>query len=222
MSDVTSKPIGMVNSSGSNGLPDNPKNHLEVRLAELNTRKLESELDQAEKSEAWKRAQPIALALIPTATTAILRFGKALAQLHLGTLFWVRSYRTTGANPGVSKTREQLQAKYSEMFEAYTEALYYLGEVTIGQIEYYDHLLGEAFAAIESSGTSEEVIGKITENLVDSFRRIRYQLRYRLDPLETLREAAGLLSLTSRAEADRKLRATIARQERKNKKKRKE
>ncbi|MCC6573325.1 MAG: hypothetical protein IT462_05980 [Planctomycetes bacterium] len=187
-------------------VPTVKKINEETKLTGLQAKEAEHRLAKADDNEAWRRAETIALALIPTATETLRDFAKELATLQMIVTGWRFNLLARSLEPQkLAEAEKSLNETYGRVLEKMTMAVFYLGEGFLLGFEDYISTLGSVFRETKAKDATIQSTTPAMNRLSDTFVDLRYGLRLRLDPIETLREASKLSSLDTREEMDKKV-----------------
>jgi hypothetical protein len=180
-----------------------------TKLLEAQTKELEHALSKADAKEAWRRAEFFAQALIPSANETLRAFASALGKAN----FVVQGARGVFFSTLDAKARNELNTSvktvFGELLDSSTLAIFYLNEGPISLFEEYMQAYHQLANCIFADAATLESTKKQSEKLAGVFGALRYALRYRLDPIEMLRESQRLMPLDTREQSDARFRALM-------------
>ncbi|MCA8936833.1 MAG: hypothetical protein KDB68_11600 [Planctomycetes bacterium] len=180
-------------------------------LAVAQSEEIRTKLTERQDEEAWKHAETIASYQHAKALEVLTDLAQKMGQFHVGLSLWrwrrlgsvkseaVQSKTDKGEEDvGLETADEAINSAYFRMIDAVSFAVFFLADAHIEYCERYIQVTGQLLSAILQPGATMESTDEPFKLCVEAFRTTRTAIRWRIDPIETLRERELLLKLERR------------------------
>jgi hypothetical protein len=177
-------------------VPNVKKTVQETRNLELEQKRLERELSLADKHEAWRRAECFVPFQAPNAIAALAALAQQLAEVQLVSGLW----RTARLQKLVSDAEAEklllaLNKAIMATLQAVAKATFYFADSFGSSLRSYLSYVEPWQRAVTAAGATMASTEEMDNELAERFIAVRLYLRWRLDPVETLRMRDVLMSL---------------------------
>lgn len=177
-------------------VPDAKKALQETKNLELQHEQLRRQLDATDSSEAWRRAEIFAQHQLSAALEGIKRLAEAFGEVQ----FLWSTYRTCKLTPLLDE-KQLIEIKREagkaliELLRTAAKSTFYLSNSAGELLRHHVEFLTDYEQAVDAGGASLESTDEIEQELVRRFLSVRDYFRWRLDPIETLRNADVFIRL---------------------------